>query len=48
MTIKNHSKICLMVSAAIMVVALVLSLFGAFVFLLGGSPVAKTNTNEPK
>ena len=28
MTIKNHSKICLMVSAAIMVVALVLSLFG--------------------
>ena len=28
MTIKNNSKICLMVSAAIMVVALVLSLFG--------------------
>lgn len=29
MAIKNHSKICLMVSAAIMVVALVMSLFGA-------------------
>lgn len=29
MTIKNHSKICLMVSAAIMIVALVMSLFGA-------------------
>jgi preprotein translocase subunit SecF len=28
MTIKNHSKVCLMVSAAIMVVALVLSVFG--------------------
>lgn len=28
MTIKNHSKVCLMVSAAIMVVALLLSIFG--------------------
>ena len=29
MTIKNHSKVCLMISAAIMVVALVMSLCGA-------------------
>lgn len=29
MTIKNHSRICLMISAAIMLVALVMSLFGA-------------------
>ena len=28
MTIKNHSKVCMMVSAAIMVVALVMSIFG--------------------